>query len=89
MNLGLKDWTGFVYSVLVILVMMGTVGVWAGDQRWVVAEVLTTKVRQLEINQLDREITFLLIKIQQGEASSSEMIYIKTLEQQLRALKVE
>jgi len=89
-----KDWMGLFYSILAVTVLLGTASITAGDIRWnqsleiaQLAEKLNNKIDQKEINKLDRDITFLQIKIDEGESTSSDRIYIKTLQQQLRALK--
>lgn len=48
---------------------------------------LATELALYRINSLDTQITFLKIKVQQGEASESEKIILPTLERQLRELK--
>lgn len=53
------------------------------DQIYVRQESL----KSIQIETLDREITFLKIKKEQGEASKSEAIYLETLMQQKRALE--
>ena len=82
-----KEWLQIIATMLILVTTTGSVGVWAGDHRWVTASNLNKIMAQLEINVLDRQITFLQIKVNQGEASTSEEIYIDTLKQQLRAMK--
>ena len=48
---------------------------------------LAIELALYRINALDTQITFLKIKVQQGEASESEKIILPTLERQLRELK--
>lgn len=48
---------------------------------------VTLELALYRINALDTQITFLKIKVQQGEASESEKIILPTLERQLRELK--
>ncbi len=93
MTLSPKDWTEFIKSLFAMLVIVGAVGAWAGDVLFVTdaeLEIVQTKlykkIGQTEINQLDREITFLQIKINQNEATASERIYIETLRQQYRTM---
>lgn len=78
-----KDWVQILTAMLILITATGSLAVWAGDKRW----VTVNRLEEMEVNQLDREITFLQIKINEGEASSSERIYIQTLRQQLRAMK--
>ena len=94
MTLTPKDWMEFIKSVFATSIVLGTVGVWAGDLYFAtdddlhrVSVEITQKINQGEINQLDREITFLAIKITQKEATTAEHIYIETLKLQLRAMK--
>lgn len=82
-----KDWAGVILAILGLLGVAGSVAVWAGDQHWVVASTFTKALKQMDINSLDRQITFLQIKIDEDEATRSETIYIKTLKQQLRSLQ--
>lgn len=81
--MNLRDWIGVVSTVAVLTGALGGVGVWAADQRYITNEA----AKALEINRLDREITYIQIKIDQGEATNSERIYIETLKQQKRALE--
>lgn len=53
----------------------------------VASKEIYEKIEQLDINSLDRQITFLQIKIDQQEATTSEKIYIEALRLQLRALQ--
>ena len=87
MKIDPKYWIDFSKSLVGLTVIIGVAGVWAGDQRWMTVSAGEKLVEKLEINTLDRQITFLHIKIDQGEATDSEKIWVKTLEQQLRALK--
>ncbi|MCK5336003.1 MAG: hypothetical protein KAQ67_07565 [Gammaproteobacteria bacterium] len=82
-----KEWLQVIATMLILVTTAGSVGVWAGDHRWVTASNLDKIIVQLEINALDRQITFLQIKVNQGEASNSEKIYMETLKQQLRAMQ--
>ena len=54
-----------------------------------VAKNLKDQLDLIQINSLDKQITFLQIKIDQDEATQSEKIFIQTLRQQLRQLKSE
>jgi len=94
MNMAPKNWIEFIKTLIGVLVIVGSTLIWAGDTRWVTQEnfklasnELSDQIAQLEINNLDSRITFLRIKIGQGEATESEKIYIQALEQQLRELK--
>lgn len=78
-----KEWIGVIGTCVTLMGAAGGIGVWAADQRYVTHDA----VKSLEANRLDREITYLEIKIQQNEATNSEKIYIETLKQQLRALE--
>ena len=82
-----KEWLQIISTMLILVVTGGSAIVWAGDHRWVTASNLDKIIVQLEINALDRQITFLQIKVNQGEASNSEKIYMQALEQQLRAMQ--
>ena len=82
----IKDWITAIASILASATIVGAVGIAAGDTRWVTAETFDKRIDKIEINALDRQITFLQIKINQGEATTSERIYIEALKQQLRAL---
>lgn len=82
-----KEWLQVIATMLILVATTGSAIVWAGDHRWVIAINLDKKIAQLEINALDRQITFLQIKVEQGEASNSEKIYMLTLKQQLRAMQ--
>lgn len=83
----IREWIQIVIAMLALVGLAGSVGVWAGDQRWVVASTFAKQIEQIEINALDRQITFLQIKINENEATKSERIYIESLKQQLRALQ--
>ena len=48
---------------------------------------LAVELALYRMSALDTQITFLKIKVQQGEASESEKIILPTLERQLRELK--
>ncbi len=48
---------------------------------------LAMELARFRINDLDAQITFLQIKVEQGEASKSEEIILPGLERQLRELK--
>ena len=50
-------------------------------------KAVTKQLESFRINDLDAQITFLKIKVEQGEASKSEEIILPTLERQLRELK--
>jgi hypothetical protein len=78
-----KDWLGILATVLTLLAGTGAAGIWAADQRYVTQD----SIKAIEINRLDREITYIKIKIDQGEATDSEKIYIETLKQQKRAME--
>ncbi len=79
----IKDVLANTAVTIALLSSSGTVGVWAASQYFVTHEAL----KHQEIMQLDREITYIQIKIDQNEATKSEMIYIETLKQQKRALE--
>lgn len=87
MTFSSKYWAEFLKTLLGLIIIIGIAGVWAGDQRWMTVAASEQLISNLEIRQLDRQITFLQIKIDQGEATSSDKIWIQTLRQQLRALK--
>ena len=85
------DWVRSLSAVLVIVFV--SVG-FAGDFRWlqisdfeIAASSAAKALAQLEINQLDRQITFIRTKVRVGEATSSEQIILPELERQLRELK--
>ena len=87
------DWIRSMAAVLVIVFV--SVG-FAGDFRWlkisdfeVASSEFAKALSQLEINQLDRQITFLQTKVRVGEATSSERIILPELERQLRELQSE
>ena len=82
-----KQWIELVSKTLGLLAIIGGAIVWAGDTRYLLVMDFKSYTQQQEITELDREITYLQIKIDQDEASKSEQIYIETLRQQLRALK--
>ena len=82
-----KEWLQVIATMLILVATTGSVGVWAGDHRWVTVSNLDKIIVQLEINALDRQITFLQIKVNQGEATNSEKIYMETLKQQLRTMQ--
>ncbi|MCH7882713.1 MAG: hypothetical protein IIB69_14345, partial [Proteobacteria bacterium] len=50
-------------------------------------KAVTRQLASNQINDLDARITFLWIKVRQGEASKSEEIILPTLEQRLRELR--
>ncbi len=50
-------------------------------------QAVSRELASFRINDLDAKITFLKIKVEQGEASKSEEIILPGLEQQLRELK--
>lgn len=84
------NWFKSLAGVLVIVFI--SVG-FAGDFRWVTntkfelaANSAAQALAQLEINQLDRQITFLKTKVRIGEATNSEKIILPELERQLRVL---
>lgn len=79
----LKDWLASVAIMLSLLGTTAAAGGWMLDQIYVRQESL----KSIQIETLDREITFLKIKKEQGEASKSEAIYLETLMQQKRALE--
>jgi len=85
------NWIRSLAAVLVIVFI--SVG-FAGDFRWVTHSKFDLAVSsaakallQLEINQLDRQITFLQTKVGIGEATNSEKIILPELERQLRELQ--
>jgi len=85
------NWFRSLAAVLVIVFL--SVG-FAGDFRWVThskfdlaASSATRALAQLEINQLDRQITFIRTKVRVGEATNSEKIILPELERQLRELQ--
>jgi len=85
------DWVRSLAAVLVIVFV--SVG-FAGDFRWVTHSKFDLAVSsaaqalaQLEINQLDRQITFIRTKVRVGEATNSEKIILPELERQLRELQ--
>ena len=49
--------------------------VWAADQRYVTNEAMVLR----DYRELNREITFIEIKIKTGEATKTEQIYLQTL----------
>jgi hypothetical protein len=80
-----RDW---LYVVTAMVGLIGTAGstlVWAANQHYVTQESMLVK----EIRDLDREITYIEIKKQTGEATQSEIIYVESLKQQKRALEQE
>lgn len=83
----IKEWVSVIAAILVILSAGGAVGVWAADQRYVVAADLSAQLLNMQIADLDNQITLLQIKATNNEASQSEKIYLESLKQQLRALK--
>lgn len=90
----LDGWVGFLKNLLGLVIIIGGTVAIAGDFRWVtnhkfeLASSLQTKaLAQLEINQLDRQITFIQIKVRTNEATNSEKIILPELERQLRELK--
>lgn len=50
-------------------------------------QAVSRELASFRINDLDSQITFLKIKVEQGEATASEKIILPTLERQLRELK--
>ena len=50
-------------------------------------KAVATELASFRINDLDSEITFLKIKVEQGEASKSEQIILPRLELRLRELQ--
>jgi len=90
----LDGWVGFLKNLIVLLIIIGGAVGFAGDFRWVTnqkfeyaSSVQTKALAQLEINQLDRQITFIHIKVRTNEATTSEIIILPELERQLRELK--
>ena len=83
--MNIKDWIGVIASTAALVSLAGGVVVYAGDNRYVTQESMMLK----DIRDLDREITFIEIKKQTGEASQSEKLYVETLKQQKRALEKE
>jgi hypothetical protein len=81
----IKEWIGMFVAIIALSGALGGVGLWAADQRYVTQDSMTIK----DIRDLDREITYIEIKKQTGEATASEMIYVETLKQQKRALEKE
>ncbi len=81
--MNIKDWIGVIASSLAIVGTAGATGKWAADQYYWTKD----DARASEKRQLDREITYIEVKIQQQEATNSELIYVETLKQQLRALE--
>ena len=81
--MNIADWIKLIAVIVGLMSTAGGIGVWAADQRYVTSEDL----RSLEINRLDREITYIEIKVQQDEATNSERIYVESLKQQKRALE--
>ena len=79
----LVEWAGVIAATLTMIGTAGAGGVWIADQRYVTQE----SIKALEINRLDREITYIKIKKDQNEATNSEIIYLETLKQQKRALE--
>ena len=84
-DMNIKDWIGVIASTAALVSLAGGVVVYAGDNRYVTQESMMLK----DIRDLDREITFIEIKKQTGEASQSEKLYVETLKQQKRALEKE
>lgn len=85
----------FLKNLVVLLILVGGAVGAGGDLRWVThenfklaASVQANALAQLEINQLDRRITFLQIKVQTNEATNSEVIILPELERQLRELRL-
>jgi len=83
-------------SLAAVLVIVGMSVGFAGDYRWVTHSQFDLAVSsaakalaQLEINQLDRQITFIRTKVRVGEATNSEKIILPELERQLRELQSE
>jgi len=79
--------------VSVLLIVLFTVG-FAGDFRWVSHEkfdlAMSSSAKallQLEINQLDRQITFIKTRIKKGEATDTDITVLPEFERQLRELK--
>ncbi len=90
----LEGWVGFLKNLIGLIIIIGGAVAIAGDMRWVTnykfdlaSSAQTRALAQLEINQLDRQITFLQIKVRTNEATGSERIILPELERQLRELK--
>lgn len=88
------DHLNWVKSLAAVVVIVGVSVGFAGDLRWVshtkfdlAASSASQALAQLEINQLDRQITFLRTKVRVGEATNSEKIILPELERQLRELQ--
>lgn len=79
----IKDWIYIIGAVVSLMATAGGAGIWAADKRYITQEAMQVK----EMRDLDREITYIQIKIDQQEATNSERIYIQTLKQQLRDLQ--
>jgi len=95
MNLSLTtERLNWIKSLAAVLVIVGMSVGFAGDFRWVThskfdlaVSSATKALAQLEINQLDRQITFLQTKVRLGEATNSEHVILPELERQLRELQ--
>ena len=90
----LQGWVGFLKNLVGLIIIIGGAVAIAGDFRWVTNNKFdlassdqTKALAQLEINQLDRQITFLRTKVRTNEATNSEKIILPELERQLRELK--
>ncbi len=81
--MNIRDWISVVVMSVGLIGSAGAGGKWLADQHYVTRD----DARAQEIRELDREITFIDIKVSQGEATNSERIYVESLRQQLRALK--
>lgn len=85
------NWVKSLAGVLVIVFV--SVG-FAGDIRWVSHEKFdetvaeqTKSLAYLEIRSLRRQITFLDVKVQENEATTSERIILPELKRQLRDME--
>lgn len=81
------NWVEFIKSLVYLLLIIATVGVWAADQRYVQVNQLKQAVQEINISRLSHEIALLKIKVQQNEATKSEKIILPLLETELETLK--